>query len=113
MLLSKIHRATVTESDLNYVGSISVDEALMDAAGMVEYQKVHVVDLNNGNRLETYVIKAERNSGTICLNGAAARLVHRGDLVIIFAYVILDEKEVEEFSPKVVLVDENNKQITQ
>ncbi|KPU27175.1 L-aspartate 1-decarboxylase [Caloranaerobacter sp. TR13] len=106
---SKIHRATVTEANLNYVGSITIDEALMDAAGIIENERVQVVNINNGARLETYVIKGERNSGVICLNGAAARLVQPGDKVIIIAYCWVDKEEAEKLKPKVVFVDENNK----
>ncbi|MCK5268442.1 MAG: aspartate 1-decarboxylase [Spirochaetes bacterium] len=109
MLNSKIHRATVTGSDLNYVGSITIDEALMEAVDVVENQKVQIVNINNGSRFETYVIKGERDSGTICINGAAARLVHKGDLVIIIAYILVDQKELDGFSPKVVNVDEQNR----
>ncbi|QIB27991.1 MULTISPECIES: aspartate 1-decarboxylase [Caloranaerobacter] len=106
---SKIHRATVTEANLNYVGSITIDEALMEAAGIIENERVQVVNINNGARLETYVIKGERNSGVICLNGAAARLVQPGDKVIIMAYCWVDKDEAEKLKPKVVFVDENNK----
>lgn len=107
VLKGKIHRATVTEANLNYVGSITIDEALMEAAGMREYEKVQVVDIDNGARLETYIIKGARNSGVICLNGAAARLVQVGDKVIIMAYAFIDSNEYIE--PKIVLVDEQNK----
>ncbi|WP_069650681.1 aspartate 1-decarboxylase [Caloranaerobacter ferrireducens] len=106
---SKIHRATVTEANLNYVGSITIDEALMDAAGIIENERVQVVNISNGARLETYVIKGERDSGVICLNGAAARLVQPGDKVIIMAYCWVDKEEAEKLKPKVVFVDENNK----
>ena len=95
VLKGKIHRATVTQAELDYVGSITIDSALMGASGIREYERVQVVDINNGNRLETYVIAGERNSGVICLNGAAARLVEIGDKVIIMAYVWLDEHELE------------------
>ena len=105
----KIHRATVTEANLNYVGSITIDEDLMDAAGIVENERVQIVNINNGNRLETYVIKGKRDSGDICLNGAAARLVQPGDKVIIMAYCWLTEEEVKTFKPKVVFVDDDNK----
>lgn len=108
MLQGKIHRATVTQAELNYVGSITIDEALLEASGMREYQKVQVVDIDNGSRLETYTIAGERNSGVICLNGAAARLVSVKDKVIIMAYALYDEKELSDYSPKVVFVDENN-----
>lgn len=107
----KIHRATITEADLNYEGSLTVDMDLVDAAGMVPYEKVHVVNVNNGNRFETYLIEGERGSGTICLNGAAARLGMKGDKVIIIAYGQVDgEKLPKGYQPKVVLVDEKNSQ---
>lgn len=106
---SKIHRVTVTEANLNYVGSITIDEALMEAAGIIENERVQVVNISNGARLETYVIKGERNSGVICLNGAAARLVQPGDKVIIMAYCWVDKEEAEKLKPKVVFVDEDNK----
>jgi aspartate 1-decarboxylase len=107
----KIHRATVTEADLNYEGSLTVDMDLVDAAGMVPYEKVHVVNVNNGNRFETYIIEGERGSGTICLNGAAARLGMKGDKVIIITYGQVDsEKLPKDYKPKVVLVDEKNSQ---
>ena len=109
MLKSKIHRATVVQAELNYVGSITVDAALLEAAGIYEYEKVQVVDVNNGNRLETYTIAGERGSGMICLNGAAARCVSVGDKVIIMSYASMTQEEAKEFSPKVVFVDEDNK----
>ena len=109
MLKSKIHRATVVQAELNYVGSITVDAALLEAAGIYEYEKVQVVDVNNGNRLETYTIAGERGSGMICLNGAAARCVSVGDKVIIMSYASMNPEEAKEFSPKVVFVDEDNK----
>lgn len=109
MLKGKIHRATVVQAELDYVGSITIDQDLLDAAGILEYEKVQVVDVNNGNRLETYAISGERGSGMICLNGAAARCVSTGDKVIIMAYAGLDEKEAKEFHPSVVFVDDNNK----
>ncbi len=114
MLKSKIHRATVTQAELNYVGSITIDKALMDASGIVEYERVQVVDIDNGNRLETYVIKGEGNSGCICLNGAAAKLVEVGDKVIIMAYAQMTTDEVKAHKPNVIFVDENNeiKEIT-
>lgn len=108
MLQGKIHRATVTQAELNYVGSITIDEALMEASGIREYQKVQVVDIDNGSRLETYTIAGERNSGVICLNGAAARLVSVGDKVIIMGYAAYEAKELTDYAPKVVFVDENN-----
>ena len=109
MLKGKIHRATVTQAELNYVGSITVDEALLGAAGIREYQKVQVVNINNGNRIETYTIAGEKDSGVICLNGAAARHFSPNDLVIIMAYASYNEKDLEKYSPKVVFVDDENK----
>ncbi|MBS5836918.1 MAG: aspartate 1-decarboxylase [Neisseria sp.] len=109
MLGGKIHRATVTEADLNYVGSITVDQDLLDAAGILVNEKVAIVNNNNGERFETYTIPGERGSGVVCLNGAAARLVQKGDIVIIMSYVMLSEPEIAEHEPKVVLVDEHNK----
>lgn len=109
MLKSKIHRATVVQAELSYVGSITVDEELLEAAGIHEYEKVQVVDINNGNRFETYCIAGERGSGVICLNGAAARCVHVGDLVILMAYCTVDAQEAQQHKPKVVFVDHNNK----
>jgi aspartate 1-decarboxylase len=112
MMKSKIHRATVTDSNLDYVGSITIDETLMREAGILVNEKVQIVDVNNGNRLETYAIKSEPGSGKICLNGAAARLVHTGDLVIIIAYGIIDSAEALNFAPKIVHVDDKNRPIT-
>ncbi len=109
MLKSKIHRATVTGADLNYVGSITIDRDLMDAAGILEYEQVTVVNNNNGARLITYVIEGERGKGEICLNGAAARMVQAGDIVIIFTYAVMEEAEAKGWQPKVVLVDEKNR----
>lgn len=108
-LKGKIHRATVIQAELDYVGSITIDEALMEAAGIIEYERVQVVDINNGNRLETYVISGERDSGMICLNGAAARLVDKGDKVIIMCYAQMTEQELKDNPPRVVFVDDNNK----
>ncbi len=108
MLKTKIHRATVTEANLNYVGSITIDKDLMDQSNLLEYEKVLVVDINNGSRLETYVIKGEPGSGVICLNGAAARYVQVGDKVIIMAFCELDEQEAERHEPTVVFLKENN-----
>ena len=108
MLKAKIHRAAVTESNLNYVGSITIDKDLMEASGILEYEKVSVVDIDNGSRLETYVIEGECGSGVICLNGAAARLVHPGDKVIILAYCQVDSEEAENHSPKIVFVGSGN-----
>lgn len=109
MLKGKIHRATVTQAELDYVGSITVDEALLGAAGIREYQKVQVVNINNGNRIETYTIAGEKDSGVICLNGAAARHFSPNDLVIIMAYASYNENDLENYSPKVVFVDDENK----
>lgn len=109
LLGGKIHRATVTQADLNYVGSITVDEDLLDAAGILVNEKVQIVNNNNSARLETYTIAGQRGSGVICLNGAAARLVQPGDVVIIMSYVLLSEPEISAHEPKVVLVDEANR----
>ncbi|MCG9968287.1 aspartate 1-decarboxylase [Pelotomaculum terephthalicicum JT] len=106
---SKIHRATVTDANLNYMGSITIDEDLMEAADILVNEKVQIVNNNNGARFETYVIKGSRGSGVICLNGAAARLVQPGDTVIIISYVILDRAEAQVFQPVIVNVDEKNK----
>ena len=108
MLKGKIHRATATEANLDYVGSITIDEELMEASGIFEYEKVQVVDVNNGNRFETYVIAGEKESKIVCLNGAAARMVQKGDKVIIMAYCELDREEVKNYKPKVVVLGENN-----
>lgn len=108
MLKSKIHRATLTDADLNYEGSITIDEDLMDAADILAFEQVQIYDINNGNRFETYVIKGERGSGTICVNGAAARLVAKGDLIIIASYFNVDEKEALEHKPKLIYVNEKN-----
>lgn len=109
MLKSKIHRATVTDADLHYEGSISIDEKLMEEAAMVPYEKVDIYNINNGERFSTYIITAERGSGTICLNGAAARRVAKGDLIIIATFVVLDDKEAKKWKPKCVFVDAENK----
>ena len=109
MLGGKIHRATVTEADLNYVGSITIDQDLLDAAGICVNEKVQIVNNNSGARLETYTIPGERGSGVICLNGAAARLVQKGDIVIIMSYVLMGNEEAKNHEPKVVLVNEHNK----
>jgi len=106
---SKIHRAVVTEANLNYVGSITIDEDLMDKANIIRNEKVQIVDNNNGNRFETYVIPGPRGSGTICLNGAAARLVHPGDTIIIISYGVFDRNEAKDFIPTIIVLDENNK----
>ena len=108
MMHGKIHRATVTEANLNYVGSITIDGELLDAAGILPGEKVQIVNNNNGARLETYTIPGKRGSGVICLNGAAARCALEGDIVIIIAYAQMDEKEAKALEPKVVLVDKRN-----
>lgn len=109
MCKSKIHRAIVTDANLNYEGSITIDEDLMDAANLLPYEKVTIVDNNNGARFETYIITGKRGSGTLCLNGAAARLVQPGDVIIIIAYANVEESELATFKPQIVSVDENNK----
>jgi aspartate 1-decarboxylase len=109
VLKSKLHRAVVTDADLNYVGSITIDEDLMEAAGIVPFEKVQVVNNNNGARFETYVIKGERGSGTICVNGAAARLVQKGDVVIILSYCSVSREEAAGIRPKVILLDNQNR----
>ena len=109
MLKGKIHRAVVKQAELNYVGSITVDPELMEAAGIYEYELVQIVDVENGNRLETYTIAGEPGSGMICLNGAAARQVQVGDHVIIMCYCQMSPEEVKEHKPKVVFVDDENK----
>lgn len=109
MLKGKIHRAVVKQAELNYVGSITVDQELMAAAGILEYENVQIVDVENGNRFETYTIAGEPGSGMICLNGAAARQVLTGDHVIIMAYAQMTPEEAKEFHPQVVFVDEENK----
>lgn len=108
MMKSKIHRATVTDADLHYVGSVTVDRDLMDAADLLEYEQVAVVDIDNGARLETYVIEGPRGSGAICLNGAAARLVAPGDRVILISYADYDDAELDRYEPRVVHVDTGN-----
>lgn len=109
MCKSKIHRATITEANLAYEGSISIDKKLLEAADILPYEKVQVLNINNGSRVETYVMEAEPNSGIICLNGAAARWGQTGDLVIIIAYELVDEEKVKNYKPRIVLVDENNR----
>ena len=111
MMKSKIHRATVTDANLHYVGSITVDRDLMDLADLLEYEQVAVVDIDNGARLETYVIEGERGSGAICLNGAAARLVSPGDRVIIISYAEYDREELVDYAPTIVHVDRSNQPI--
>ena len=109
MLKGKIHRATVVQAELDYVGSITIDESLMEASGICEYEQVQIVDINNGQRFETYVIAGERNSGMICLNGAAARMVQVGDKIIIMCYAGMSSEEMNGYAPKVVFVDDENK----
>jgi aspartate 1-decarboxylase len=108
MLKSKIHRATITGSDLHYVGSITIDQDLLDAADIREHEQVHVVDVDNGARFETYTISGERGSGEICINGAAARLVHTGDTIIVISYAEYSEEDLESYVPRVVHVTKNN-----
>ena len=109
MWKSKIHRAVLTDADLNYMGSITIDRDLLEAADILPFEKVQVVNNNNGQRFETYAIEGEAGSGCVCLNGAAARLGQPGDILIILSYVQLDEKEARQHKPQVVFVDENNK----
>ena len=109
VLKSKIHRAVITEANLNYVGSITIDEDLMDAANVIENEKVQVVNVNNGERLETYVIKGKRGSGTICLNGPAARKGMVGDIVIVISYASIDFEEAKTFKPTIIFPDTNNR----
>ena len=109
VLKSKIHRVSITEANLNYVGSITIDEELMDAAGMIEGEQVHVVNNSNGERIVTYIIKGERGSGVICLNGAAAHKFSPGDVVIIMAYATMTPEEASVFKPKVIIPDRHNK----
>jgi aspartate 1-decarboxylase len=109
MMKGKIHRATVTEANLNYVGSITIDEEILEKVDILPNERVQVVNNNNGARLETYVIPGERGSGVICLNGAAARKVQPGDQVIIMSYVMLEEEEARKHQPKIAIMDENNR----
>lgn len=109
MLKAKIHRATVTQAELDYVGSITVDMDLLEQAGILEYEKVQIVDVNNGSRFETYTIAGERGSGVMCLNGAAARMVQTGDKIILMAYAQVMLEEASELRPTVLFVDEKNK----
>lgn len=111
MLKSKIHRVRVTEANLQYEGSITVDEDLLEAAGIVPYEQVQIYNISNGQRFETYAIRGDRKSGTICLNGAAARCVAVGDLLIIASYASMDEREVRELKPRLVRVDGNNRRL--
>lgn len=108
MMNGKIHRAQVTEADLNYVGSITIDQDILDVVGMLPNEKVQVVNNNNGARFETYIIPGERGSGVICVNGAAARLVQKGDIVIIISYAFVDDKEAKQHKPTVAIMGENN-----
>lgn len=111
VLKSKIHRVTVTQADLNYIGSITIDEDLMEASNIIEGEKVQIVNINNGERIETYVIKAPRGSGMICLNGPAARRVAVGDIIIIISYCILDFEEAKKFKPSVIFPDTDTNKI--
>lgn len=109
VLKSKIHRAKVTQANLNYIGSVTIDQNLMEAANLLEHEKVQIVNVNNGERLETYIIKGKRGSGTICLNGPAARKVEPGDIVIILSYALMDFEEAKKFKPTIVFPTEQNK----
>jgi aspartate 1-decarboxylase len=109
ILKSKIHRATVTQTDINYIGSVTIDEDLMEAANLIEFEKVHVLNINNGERIETYVIKGEKGSGIICLNGAAARKFVAGDIIIIASYAMMDFEEAKKFMPRFVFPDKKNR----
>ena len=111
MLKSKIHRATVTDCDLHYVGSITIDRDLLEAADILEYEQVHVVDVDNGARFETYTIPGQRGSGAMCVNGAAARLVHRGDTIIVISYGSYDKADLERYEPRVVHVEAQTNRI--
>lgn len=109
VLKSKIHRATVTQADLNYIGSVTIDQKLMEAANLIENEKVQIVNTNNGERLETYVIEGKRGSGTICLNGPAARKVEPGDIIIIVSYALMDFEQAKKFKPTIIFPSEKNK----
>ena len=109
VLKSKIHRVKITQAELHYVGSITIDEDLLDAAGLIEGEKVQIVNVNNGERLETYAIKGERGSGMICMNGPAARRVQVGDIIIIIAYAFMTPEEAKSFKPSIIFPDDNNK----
>lgn len=109
MLKSKIHRATVTDANLEYEGSITIDENLMDAADLIEFEKVAIFDVTNGSRIETYVIRGERGTGVMCVNGAAAHQVHKGDIIIVASFVTMDEAEVARHQPRLVYVDAANR----
>ena len=108
---SKIHRVKVTQAELHYVGSITIDEELLEASNMIENEKVQIVNINNGERIETYIIKGERGSGTICLNGPAARRVQPGDIIIIISYASMDFEEAKKFKPQIIFPNEENKLI--
>ena len=112
VLKSKIHRVRVTQADLNYIGSITIDEDLMNAANLIEGERVQIVNINNGERFETYVIKGERQTGMICLNGPAARKVHKGDIIIIISYALMDFEEAKNFKPWLVFPNETNNSLT-
>jgi aspartate 1-decarboxylase len=112
ILKSKLHRVTITESNLNYVGSITIDENLMDAAGLIEHEKVQIVNVNNGERLETYVIRGKRGTGVMCLNGPAARKGMAGDIIVVMSFATMDFEAAKTFTPKVVFTDERNKMTT-
>jgi len=109
ILKSKIHRAVITEANLNYVGSLTIDEDLMDAANMIEHEKIQVVNVNNGERIETYIIKGPRGSGVMCLNGPAARKGAEGDIVIVISYALMDFEEAKKFKPTIVFPKEGNR----
>lgn len=109
VLKSKIHRVTLTEANLDYMGSITIDEDLMDAAGLIENEKVQIVNVNNGERLETYVIRGKRGSGTICLNGPAARKGMAGDIIVIISYAIMDFEDAKKYQPKIIFPKAGNK----
>ncbi len=109
MMKGKIHRARVTEANLNYVGSITIDEEIIEAVGMFPNEKVQIVNNNNGARLETYIIPGERGSGVVCLNGAAARLVQEGDVIIIVAYAMMVEEEAKQFTPRIAIMNDHNR----
>ncbi|HLF34603.1 MAG TPA: aspartate 1-decarboxylase [Cyclobacteriaceae bacterium] len=109
VLKSKIHRARITEAELHYVGSITLDEDLMDASGIIENEKVQIVNINNGERLDTYVIRGERGSGQVCLNGPAARKAHVGDIIIIMSYASMEFEDAKKFTPRIIFPDENNR----
>ncbi|MCK5678076.1 MAG: aspartate 1-decarboxylase [Flavobacteriaceae bacterium] len=109
---SKIHRVKITDSDLNYIGSITIDEDLMDAANIIEGEKVHIVNINNGERIITYAIKGERKSGDIILNGPAARRVAKGDIIIIISYAMLEFEEAKKFKPAIIFPNENDNSLT-